>query len=110
MVPNKSDFTKNFWNEILTIQEFISKEFYKILEINTEQRNKRDKKYNYYASTLSHICQFVENQLLMQIIKYLQDIKTLGIQDSILCFDDIMINKCKYYDEIIVEFTFLCFN
>ena len=109
MVPNKSNLNK-FQKWDFNYSRIYLKKFYKILEINTEQRNKRDKKYNNYASRLSHICQFVQNQLLMQIIIYLQDIKTLGIQDSILCFNGIMINKCKYYDDIIVEFIFLCFN
>lgn len=103
MVENKTDFIEKFKNEIKTIQELISKKLYRFLELNTEQRNKRNKKYNYYGSTLSHICQFVENQLLMHIIKYLQEKRNLDIQDSILCFDGIMINKNKYDENIIPE-------
>lgn len=103
LVKNKSDFIKNFRKEILNIQELISKKFYKFLEINTNLRNEKNKQYNYYGSTLSHLCQFVENQLLMNIIKYLQEKKKLDLQDSILCFDGLMINKNKYDNSFILE-------
>ena len=39
----------------------------------------------------------------MHIIKYLQEKRNLDIQDSILCFDGIMINKNKYDENIIPE-------
>jgi hypothetical protein len=102
MVKNKTKFIENFRNEILLLQEKISKIFYKFLEINTELRNAKNKKYNYYGSTLSHVCQFVENQLLMHIINYIKS-QNLEIQDSILCFDGLMINKEKYKNDFINE-------
>lgn len=101
LVKCRNDFIEDYRNEILEIQKLISEKFYKFLEINTKLRNEKNKKYNYYGSTLSHICQFVENQLLMHIIKYLKDNKNLDIQDSILCFDGLMINKELYKNEFI---------
>lgn len=103
LVKNKTEFIINFRNEILNLQKIISERFFKFLEINTKLRNEKNKKYNYHGSTLSHICQFVENQLLMHMIKYLQDEKKLDIQDSILCFDGLMLNKDKFNIDFLSE-------
>jgi len=103
LVENKTKFIINFRNEILNLQKQISQVFFKFLDINTKLRNEKNKKYNYFGSTLSHICQFVENQLLMHIIKYLQENKNLEIQDSILCFDGMMIKKNKFSNDLINE-------
>lgn len=99
---NKTKFVENFRNEILELQEKLSKIFYKFLEINTKLRDEKNKKYNYFGSTLSHICQFVENQLLMHIIEFFK-FKNIEIDDAILCFDGLMINKSFYSESLILE-------
>lgn len=102
LIKNKTKFIEDFRNEILKLQEQISNIFFKFLEININIRKERNKEYNYYGSTLSHICQFVENQLLVRIIKFFEK-KEIDIQDSILCFDGLMINKDKFDTQFISE-------
>jgi hypothetical protein len=102
LFKNKTKFVEDFRNEILELQEKLSKIFFKFLEINTELRNKKDKTYNYYGSTLSHICQFVENQILILILEFLKS-KQIDIQNSILCFDGLMLNKDFYNDSLLFE-------
>ncbi len=101
-VKNKNDFLINFRNEIQTIQESISNKLYTFRDIVKKENAKKNKNYNLYGSTLSHICQFVENQLLMIIVEYLKS-KDLNIQDSILCFDGIMLNKIKFTNSMLQD-------
>lgn len=113
MVKNKNDFINNFRKEIINIQELISNKFYKFYEINKTLRDKKNKQYNYNGSCLSHICQFVENQLLMIIINFFHS-KKINLQDSILCFDGLMINKNKfklsYLDDLKFKFENMGIN
>ncbi len=95
-MKNKNQFIESYRKEMISIQKKISDIFYKFKDINSSIRKEKGKSGNLYGSTLSHICQFVENQLLMIIIKYLKDEKKLDINDSILCFDGLMINKEKF--------------
>tara|TARA_R110000868_G_scaffold411584_1_gene705698 strand:+ start:1353 stop:3767 length:2415 start_codon:yes stop_codon:yes gene_type:complete len=96
LLKNKNNFLINYRKEIIEIQKLISSKFHKFRDINNEIRNEKKKNYNLDGSTLSHICQYVENQLLMIIINFLQNDKEINIQDSILCFDGLMINKKKF--------------
>lgn len=93
---NKSDFIMSYRKEMEVIQKKVSEILYEFKNINSNIRKEKGKSGNLYGSTLSHICQFVENQLLMIIIDYLQNDKKLDINDSILCFDGMMINKKKF--------------
>ena len=102
-LPNKNEFLIEYRKEIKIIQEQISNVFYMFRDINKENRLKRNRTDNLYGSTLSYICQFVENQLLMMVVNYLQSDKGLDVQDSILCFDGLMINKAKFKDEMVKD-------
>jgi len=103
LITHKSKFLLDFRKEITNIQTLISEKLHKFLTINTEIRNSRDKKYNYLGSTMSHICQFVENQLLMMIYNYIATKLKKEINHCILCFDGIMIPKKSYNSEFLRE-------
>jgi len=103
LLKNKNKFLIDYRKEIIEIQKNISLKFHKFKDINKEIRDEKKKYYNLYGSTLSHICQFVENQLLMIIINFLQDEKKIDIQDSILCFDGLMLNKKKFNIEFLKD-------
>lgn len=98
--PNKSEFVSNFRSEIKNIQSIICSKLYKFKQINIERRKAAGKEYNYRGSTLSHICQFVENQLLIMVYNELSKyIDNIDMADSILCFDGIMVKKSVFKEE-----------
>ena len=104
LIKMKSEFIIKFRNEILYLQKEISERLYKFLDINTKIRIEKNKDYNYYGSTLSNICQFVENQLLLIIINYLKEkIKPEQLKYSILCFDGIMLLKDSFKKEYLTD-------
>ncbi len=81
----------HFRKEIQNIQKQICEKLFKFYEINKSHRDKNNKKYNYEGSCLSHICQFVENQLLLHIFNFINSkLKDSEIKNCILCFDGMM--------------------
>jgi hypothetical protein len=73
------------------IRNQICNKFFKFTE-KTKEFSKDD--YNIEGKTLSNICLFVENQLLMEMMNYLKKkIRKEEFQQSILCFDGIMLRK-----------------
>jgi hypothetical protein len=67
LFDSKTSFVDDFCNEIISIQNSISKSFSQFYKLDKANRDANNKKYNYKESTLSHICQIVENQLLRMI-------------------------------------------
>lgn len=85
-------FIVQYKREMDEIRDTIVAKLYKFKEKVIIQ--KPDKKDRINGSTLSNICQFVENQLLMYIVHYLK--KKLNqdeFNNIILCFDGLMIPK-----------------
>ena len=103
----KTPFVEDFRKEIISIQNNISKIFSQFYKLNKANRDANNKKYNYKGSTLSHICQFVENQLLMMIYNLLEKEVGNDIKNSILCFDGIMIDKKLYNPSFLDEIEFM---
>jgi hypothetical protein len=58
---------------------------------NVERRAKAGKNYNLTGSTMSHLNQYVENQVLMKMYSFLLD-NEFKLK-SALCFDGIMVHK-----------------
>lgn len=59
--------------------------------INVERRKKAGKDYNMIGSTMSHLNQYIENQILMKMYSFLPDNEFK--LNSALCFDGIMVHK-----------------
>ncbi|DAZ94044.1 TPA: hypothetical protein N0F65_001475 [Lagenidium giganteum] len=82
-------------NESASIKTKVCKAF-KYFKIESDKhRIKSGKNFNLEGAAMSHVCCFVENQLLMIIMNYLKS-KLEDISDSILCFDGVMISMSKY--------------
>jgi hypothetical protein len=99
----KNDFIKNYFNEMINIRKLICNKLFKFTE-KTKEFSKDD--YNIEGKTISNICTFVENQLLLEIINYLKKkLRKEEFQQSILCFDGIMLRKnvCSDIDIYIKE-------
>jgi hypothetical protein len=70
-------------------------------------RNAKGKDYNLDGAAMSHICCFVENQLLQIILEYLK--AKIDISECILCFDGIMIRR-ELYNPLYIEELELIFS
>ena len=88
---NKNDFIINYFNEMVNIRKEICKKLFKFKE-KTIEFSKDD--YNIEGKAICNICLFVENQLLMEMMNYLKKkLRKDEFQQSILCFDGIMLRK-----------------
>jgi len=99
----KNDFIINYFEELVNIRSDICKKLFKFKEKTTEF-SKDD--YNIEGKTICNICLFVKNQLLMEMMSYLkQKLRKEEFQQSILCFDGIMLrrNVCSDIDIYIKE-------
>lgn len=93
-VPNKNDFIKNYKNEISSIHVALSEAFPKFKKIVEELAKKNNKEYNILGKTASHVCCFVENQLLQYMVEYLnKNMPKDKFKNCIMCFDGIMYRK-----------------
>lgn len=72
----------------------IMKLFASFYELNKVRRIQKGKKYNFIGSGMSHLCQYVENQILMKMYTLGESLHQNG--KSILCFDGIMIHKSAF--------------
>lgn len=102
-VKNKTDFLLKYKSEIQTITNSLIKHFDTFYDIVEEIKEERNEDYNIKGATVSHILQFVENQVLMIIFNYLKSKLEDSIYNSILCYDGIMIPKEHWNEEYIGE-------
>lgn len=94
-IENKNEFIINYFNEMRGIREQICDKLHQF-KSKTQKLNKKaeDPKYNIEGKTMANICLFVENQLLLIIMKYLKKkIRKEEFNQSILCFDGIMLRE-----------------
>ena len=79
----------------------IAEKFKPFHQINVERRKLAGKNYNYEGSTLSHLNQYVENQILMKMYtsEAIAGNKLIENNSSVLCFDGIMIDKSVFNAE-----------
>lgn len=99
----KNDFIQNYFDEMTIIRKQICKKLFKFTE-KTKEFSKDD--YNIEGKTISNICAFVENQLLLEMMNILKKkIRKEEYQQSILCFDGVMLRKnvCSDIDIYIKE-------
>ncbi len=88
----KNDFLNNYQKEMDRIRKALLTTFHVFKSKTMTQ--KPDKQYNLDGSSFSNLCQFVENQLLMEMTEYLKKhLNTVEFSNIILCFDGIMIPK-----------------
>jgi len=80
-----------------SISTKVAEAFKPFHELNVKRRLANNKDYNLEGSTMSHLNQYVENQILMMMFKQIADegdkINQSYLNKSILCFDGIMFHK-----------------
>lgn len=94
-VENKTEFLVGYYKESAALKVAICGAFPYFKAESDKSRVKRKADYNLPGAAMSHVCCFVENQLLMIIVEYLRE-KVGDVSDSILCFDGIMIKREKF--------------
>lgn len=95
-IKNKTDFIKNYYNELKTIRTEITNKLYYFKTLTKDSKLDNsfsdNQEYNIEGKTMAHICMFIENQLLIVITKYFKDLlPKKEFKNIILCFDGIMI-------------------
>lgn len=96
----KTEFIKAYNKELKEIRDSICEKFFNITN-KVKQLNNiiNDDKDNLNGKTISNICCFVENQMLLIIFNYLKKhLKKEEFNQSILCFDGIMLRDNISYD------------
>jgi hypothetical protein len=91
-VSQKTRFLVDYKNELEGISSEICEKMSYFKDISDKRAEKSGKTHNLFGKALSHICCYVENQLLMAIYDRLNS-KSLDVQNCVLCFDGIMIPK-----------------
>ena len=90
-MPNKNKFIENYKNEISSIHTRFGDVFFKFKEIVQKIAIEKDENYNILGKTASHICCFVENQLLWFMTDYLKNnMSEDKFNNCIMCFDGLM--------------------
>ncbi|RLN91209.1 hypothetical protein BBJ28_00015588 [Nothophytophthora sp. Chile5] len=102
-IESKSAFLKSYYEESGSIKAALCDKFTVFRDETREIRNKQNKRYNYLGAAVSHICAFVENQLLMIISDHLRSKIGDRYYGSILCFDGIMVPQDCFSDLYIPE-------
>lgn len=94
LIKNKTDFLNSYEKEIKTIRSKIIEKFFAVHKRVKQYQASKNKSFNIDGKTIAHICTFVENQVILEVLKYLRkNMQSDAIQQSILCFDGIMIRK-----------------
>jgi hypothetical protein len=101
-VENKTPFLIAYNAESASIKRAICDAFKYFKAESDISRASRRAEYNLAGAAMSHICCFVENQLLMIIMDYLKE-KVGDVSDSILCFDGIMIRREKFHESFMAD-------
>lgn len=99
-IEKKSKFIINYYKELQEIINSITSKFH-LFKNNVDLIRNRDDNLN--GATMAHLLQFVENQLLLTIYNYLENKNQDSINNSILCFDGIMVLKKQFKKEYIYD-------
>ncbi len=97
---HKHPFINEYVKCMREIGEKVMKCFPSFYKLNKERRIAKGKSFNYNGSGMSHLCQYVENQILLRMFKLLEE-NTVGVltehlNKTILCFDGLMIYKSLF--------------
>lgn len=99
-IEKKSKFIISYYKEIKGIINTITSKFH-LFKNNVDLV--RDSDHNLNGATMAHLLQFIENQLLLTIYNYLENKYQDGINNSILCFDGMMILKKHFKKDYIYD-------
>jgi len=103
-VPNKTPHLLAYFKESKAIQKAVFEKLPYFSEQTRLQCKRSGKKYNFEGSCLSHVCCFIENQVLARIVEYLVgQIGHDAVHNSVLCFDGVMIPKGSHEDRFLPE-------
>ena len=100
-ILKKTDWLTNYFNEINQILIALCNQHFK--SIFDKIKKNSLKEYNYEGTTISYICQIIENQLLHIIYKHFSEIKYPNINNSFLMFDGITIPKNENINQTKIE-------
>lgn len=92
----KTDFLISYKNELQDIINQVVSHFNPFYNIVSKMKHIRGEDFNINGATISHILQYVENQLLMIIFKYVEERIGAKAYESILCYDGIMLLKSSF--------------
>ena len=92
----KTEFITSYKNELNSIIGKIVSHFTAFNDIVKEMKKSRKQDFNINGATISHVLQYIENQLLMIIFQYIEERIGDKVYNSILCYDGIMILKNHY--------------
>jgi hypothetical protein len=98
-----TEFSKTFRSEFGKISRNICKKFPEVYEFTKLYKDEKAadktnesgltlKGYNYEGSTVSYICCFFEDQLMLRIVEYLRVNHPHAAKECILCFDGCMVH------------------
>lgn len=97
-IKNKTDFLIAYKNELQSVIDNIVSKFPSFFEIVKSMKESKGKAFNVNGATIAHVLQYIENQLLMIIFKFVEERIGDKAYNSILCYDGIMILK-NFYDQ-----------
>ena len=99
-LEKKDTFIIEFYNEIQRILKRVNSKLFKFKEIISN----KDNSYNVEGRTLNAILIFVENQILIRLVKFIRNlISNTNVDKLILCFDGLMIPKDANIDLVLVN-------
>lgn len=101
-ITKKSDFIVKYFNEMKSVRANIVARFSALKKISDTIKIEKNEDFNLMGAAMSHLCCFIENQILMTMLNYLKS-KMDDISGSILCFDGIMIRKDKFNESWIKD-------
>lgn len=91
-VVSKTRFLVDYKNELEEISKQICEKMSYFKEVSDKRAESSGKTFNLLGRALSHICCYVENQLLMAMYGKIKS-KFVDAQSCVLCFDGIMLPK-----------------
>lgn len=104
LVKHKTQHLNDYFKEAAAIQKAIFEKLPYFSAYTQKDRAAKGKSYNIAGTCLSHVCAFIENQVLARIVEYLLDqIGYDAVHHSVLCFDGVMIPKGSHEDRFLPE-------
>ncbi len=90
-IKHKHPWIMEFKAEMDEIAKKICQAFPRLYEDNKKRKIEQGKAYNFESSTMSHLCQYAENRVLMDMMKVLKTMAPGHVEGTALCFDGLMI-------------------
>lgn len=104
MSAKKTEFLNEYFQESAAIKKAVSSKMTYFKKISDKKRIANGKDYNLDGAVLSHICGFIENQVLMVMVDHLTSKMGSDVMHkAILSFDGIMVPKDYFKTEYMAE-------